>query len=69
MTLHEHLQPLPSELLKAMARGEVDVQEVAAKLMAGRGLDERGKWVGFERASAVWLARKESGDATVSSNA
>lgn len=54
MNLAEHLQPLPTELLLAMAKGEVDSQAIAAQLMAGRGLDERGKWVGFEKAAEVW---------------
>lgn len=54
MNLLEHLQPLPTELLKAIARGEVDAQEVAARLMADRGLDRDGKWVGFEAAARMW---------------
>lgn len=54
MNLLEHLQPLPTELLKTMAKGEVDVQVVAAKLMAERGLDREGKWVGFESAAEEW---------------
>lgn len=57
MNLLEHLQPLPTELLKAMAKGEVDVRAVAARLMADRGLDRDGKWVGFERADKVWLSK------------
>lgn len=54
MKLLEHLQPLPTELPQAMAKGEVDVQAVAARLMAGRGLDREEKWVGFERAAEDW---------------
>jgi len=54
MNLLEHLQPLPTELLSAMAKGEVDTQAIAARLMAERGLDREGKWVGFEKANAVW---------------
>jgi hypothetical protein len=54
MNLLEHLQPLPTELLNAMAKGEVDTQAIAAQLMAGRGLDRDGKWVGFEKAKEVW---------------
>lgn len=54
MNLHEHLQPLPTELLIAMAKGEVDTQAIAARLMADRGLDQTGRWVGFERAAEVW---------------
>lgn len=56
MNLSEHLQPLPTELLKAMASGEVDAQAVAAQLMAGRGLDREGKWVGFEAAAVAWAS-------------
>ncbi len=54
MNLAEHLQPLPTELLKAMANGEVDSQAIAAQLMADRGLDQSGKWVGFPKAAEVW---------------
>ena len=57
MSLLEHLQPLPTDLLIAMAKGEVDAQLVAAELMAGRGLDEQGRWVGFEKAAEVWKAK------------
>lgn len=55
MNLNEHLQPLPTELLIAMAKGEVDIQAIAAKLVAERGLNAEGKWVGFEKAAEVWL--------------
>ena len=54
MNLLEHLQPLPTELLLAMAKGEVDVEAIAARLVADRGLDKRGKWVGFEAAAREW---------------
>ncbi len=54
MNLLEHLQPLPTELLSAMAKGEVDTQAIAAKLMASRGLDREGKWVGFDKAAEIW---------------
>ena len=54
MNLLEHLQPLPTDLLKAMAKGEVDTQAIAARLMADRGLDRDGRWVGFEKAAQVW---------------
>ncbi|WP_236207871.1 hypothetical protein [Pseudomonas tohonis] len=54
MNLLEHLQPLPTELLSAMAKGEVDTQALAARLMADRGLDRDAKWVGFERAANIW---------------
>lgn len=54
MNLHEHLQPLPTELLLTMAKGEVDVQAISARLMADRGLDKHGRWVGFNEAAAIW---------------
>ena len=54
MNLHEHLQPLPTELLIAMAKGEVDVEGLAARLVAERGLDQEGKWVGFEASAREW---------------
>lgn len=54
MNLLEHLQPLPTELLNAMAKGAVDTQAIAARLMADRGLDREGKWVGFEKAKEAW---------------
>lgn len=47
--------PAPAhQLLNAMAKGEVDTQAIAARLMAERGLDRDGKWVGFEKAKEVW---------------
>lgn len=54
MNLLEHLQPLPTELLLAMAKGEVDVEAIAARLVADRGLDRQGRWVGFEAAAKGW---------------
>lgn len=54
MNLSEHLQPLPTELLLAMALGEVDMEAVAARVMTERGLDKQGCWVGFERAAKEW---------------
>ncbi|GEM_PF-3379832 len=54
MNLHEHLQPLPTELLLAMAKGEVDTQAIAARLMAERGLDQAGRWIGFSAAAQMW---------------
>lgn len=54
MNLAEHLRPLPTELLLAMAKGEVDIQAIAAQLIADRGLDEKGKWVGFDKAAEIW---------------
>lgn len=59
MNLLEHLQPLPTELLLAMAKGEVDVEAIAAQLVAERGMNQDGKWVGFDVAEKIWLGRPE----------
>jgi hypothetical protein len=56
MDAAEYLQTLPTDLLQAMANGEIDAREVAAKLMADRGLDSEGQWVGFERAFKAWCS-------------
>ena len=54
MDAAEYLQTLPTDLLRALACGEIDAREVAAKLMADRGLNQEGKWVGFVQAAEVW---------------
>lgn len=54
MDAAEYLQTLPTDLLRALACGEIDAREVAAKLMASRGLDDRGRWVGFDAAAGLW---------------
>ncbi len=37
--IQRNLQPLPTELRIAVAKGEVDIQVVAAKLVAERGTE------------------------------
>jgi hypothetical protein len=54
MNAAEYLQTLPTDLLHAMASGEIDAKKLEAQLMADRGLDQNGKWVGFEKAARVW---------------
>jgi hypothetical protein len=54
MDAAEYLQTLPTDLLRALASGEIDAKKLAAELMADRGLDQKGKWVGFEKAARVW---------------
>ncbi|OHC66983.1 MAG: hypothetical protein A3H93_18140 [Rhodocyclales bacterium RIFCSPLOWO2_02_FULL_63_24] len=41
------------EVLAAVARGEIDLNQIAREELASRGLDDRGRWVGFERARPV----------------
>lgn len=44
-------QTIHTDLLVAIARGEINPVELAKQELANRGLDIRtGKWVGFERA-------------------
>lgn len=50
LDLIEYLQPLLTELLFAIAKGEVDTQAIAARAMADRGVDQAGKGVGFAAA-------------------
>ena len=54
MNATEYLQTLPTNLLQAMASGEIDAKKLAAELMADRGLDQNGKWVGFDKAAKAW---------------
>ncbi len=37
-----------TELLVKIASGEIDAQECAQKELKNRGLDNNGKWVGFQ---------------------
>jgi len=48
-----HLNVLPSELLAAAARGEIDLNQLAAVVLAGRGLDRNATWVGFPAAARL----------------
>lgn len=36
-----------TELLSKIAKGEIDVKELAKRVLEGSGLDIDGKWVGF----------------------
>lgn len=40
-------------LLAAAARGEIDLNQMARDVLASRGLDQHGRWVGAERAAAI----------------
>ncbi len=39
-----------TDLLTKIASGEIDANELAKKELANRGLNNQGKWVGFEAA-------------------
>lgn len=52
-TAAHHLNVLPSQLLAAASRGEIDLNELAAVVLAGRGLDHNATWVGFPAAAQL----------------
>ena len=43
-----------TDLLLAAAAGLIDLNQLARKQLANRGLDANGKWVGFDRAAEIW---------------
>ncbi len=45
------LQLLGTDVLGAVARGELDLNAIALEELANRGMDERGDWIGFEAAA------------------
>ncbi len=44
------IQIAMTKVLAAAARGEIDLNRLAREELAARGLDDRGVWVGFDRA-------------------
>ena len=47
------IQTALTAVLAAAARGEIDLNRLARKELAARGLDLRGEWVGFARAHEI----------------
>jgi hypothetical protein len=45
------LQLASSEVLAAVVRGEVDLNTLASRQLAARGLDSNARWVGFDAAA------------------
>ena len=41
------------KVLAAAARGDLDLNRLAREELAARGLDDKGVWVGFDRAKQV----------------
>ena len=39
-----------TEVLAAVARGEIDLNRLAREVLANRGINAHGVWVGFEKA-------------------
>ena len=49
------IQCMNTEVLCMVARGEVDLNQIAINHLASRGLDENGKWIGFDKAEEKFL--------------
>lgn len=47
------MQTALTNVLAAAARGEIDLNQLARKELASRGLDDQGDWVGFPRAKQI----------------
>ena len=47
------IQLADARILAAVARGELDLNAVARRELASRGLDRHGKWVGFANAAQI----------------
>lgn len=58
-TADHYLNVLPSELLAAASRGEIDLNDLAAVVLAGRGLDHNATWVGFPGAARLLEQRRQ----------
>ena len=46
-----------NKVLVAVANGELDLNNLARKELANRGLDKQGQWVGFDKANQIHNAR------------
>jgi len=47
------IQIADTQVLAAVARGELDLNRIAREELAARGLDLNGTWVGFEKAREI----------------
>ncbi|PUE34891.1 hypothetical protein B9Z52_03210 [Limnohabitans sp. Jir72] len=45
-----------NKVLVAVANGELDLNDLARKELANRGLDKQGQWVGFDKANQIYNA-------------
>ncbi|MFA6310581.1 MAG: hypothetical protein WCV99_15590 [Sterolibacterium sp.] len=50
------IQLADTEVLAAVARGEIDLNLIAREELASRGLNDQGRWVGFDQARAALVA-------------
>lgn len=56
------IQTADTKVLAAVARGEIDLNQIAREELASRGLDDQGRWVGFDQARAVLFSVSNSGE-------
>lgn len=54
------IQLATSRVLAAVARGELDLNQLAREELASRGQDLNGIWVGFDRAAELHRGKKTS---------
>ncbi len=47
------IQTADTEVLAAVARGEIDLNQIAREELASRGLNDQGRWVGFDQSRAA----------------
>lgn len=47
------IQIAATKVLAAIARGEIDLNRIVREELASRGLDQNGKWVGFDKAREI----------------
>lgn len=50
----DYLQSFPTAALLAIAKGELDIDQLVRSEIACRGVNEAGAWVGFKEAKKVW---------------
>lgn len=53
------------DVLLAIAAGKIDARALAAEELANRGVNEAGKWVGFEDAARIHQVRMISSPAAL----
>ena len=49
------IQILEAKTLAKVARGEIDLNQIAILELTNRGLDENGKWVGFQKSKDLFI--------------
>lgn len=50
------IQTALTKVLAAVARGEIDLNQIAREELASRGLNDQGRWVGFDQARSALVA-------------